>query len=109
MPPPYWTSTPAAARIRSINGKFTGEPLFAPSRSTTCSHSRTELAVLPGQRHRVHGVARLLLEVAFEKTHAAAVAKVDGGDQPHMKQLVRVSIFRKLWSIWAPSRDERSG
>ena len=47
-----------------------------------------DLPVLPGQRYRVYGVAGLLLEVAFEETHAAAVAKIDGGYQPHIQQLV---------------------
>src|SRR5688572_13687514 len=37
MPPPSWTSTPAAARMRRITGRLTGTPSLAPSRSTTCS------------------------------------------------------------------------
>ena len=92
MPPPSCTGIVTRARMASTAAAFIGLPAKAPSRSTTCSHSkpwRSKIARLRGRIVVEHG---RLIHVALDEADAAAVLEVDGGKQDHGRHLRKLAM-----------------
>ena len=92
------------SRMASTAAPFTGLPAKAPSRSTTCSHSKPCVSKLARLRGGIVVEDRRLRPCRRAQAHALAVLQVDRGKQDHGRQLRKLAISARpsawLFSGW---------
>ena len=94
-PPPTSIGIGSAAHSAAIAAPFTGAPLTAPSRSTTCRYCAPSLDPAPPHGHRIVAVDGLGAHLAAQQAHALAALQIDGRERSAWHRRLPAAAFAR--------------